>query len=211
MEELALQAVRKAKAKKAHLTVPATVDADIRTLCGVEMKAGDYELVDDADCQPCLRRKGNRAFISSAYFAQDAGVKLLEMSVQQAKARPGARREGSKVRRERSPGRHSREPAGPPSLRVVAADEPDPDAPSPAEQRKLGVDRLNPAGPGVYRSAEGVLVRVAKRKDGWRVSEVAFDGPSQVRAARDGMAVQVGDLEVRAGDGGALSVRVRSR
>lgn len=211
MEELALQAVRKPKAKKTHLTVPAAADVDIRTLCGVEMKAGDYELVDNADCQPCLRRKGNRAFISSAYFAQDAGVKLLEMSVQQAKARPGARREGSKVRRENSPGRPPKERGGPPSLRVVAADEPDPDAPSTAEQRKLGVDALNPAGPGVYRSGEGVLVRVTKRKDGWRVSEVVFDGPSQARASRDGMVVNVGDLEVRAGDGGRLTVRVRSR
>ncbi|MFY9615833.1 MAG: hypothetical protein WAT58_10595, partial [Candidatus Dormiibacterota bacterium] len=85
MEELALQAVRKAKAKKSHLTVPGSADIDIKTLCGVSMAAGDYEIIDGpADCQPCLRKKGNRAFISSAYFAQDAGSRLLELSLQRA-------------------------------------------------------------------------------------------------------------------------------
>ena len=56
--------------------MPASHRSDIRTLCGVEMKAGDYDAADGpADCQSCPRKKGNRAFISSAYFAQDAGTR----------------------------------------------------------------------------------------------------------------------------------------
>ena len=182
MQDLALQAVRKPKAKKTHLTVPARPDTDIRTLCGVEMKAGDYELVeDDADCQPCLRKKGNRAFISSAYFAGDAGARLLELSVKQAQA----------GRPQRKP-----PPAPPPRPRVVGRKERPEPGPTLEQLDDLGLRHLEPAGPQVYRSKAGVLVRLRQAGRDWEIAEVTFDGPARVTHSRRGTSVKLGDFEL---------------
>ena len=184
MEDLALQSVRKPKAKKTHLTVPAPDSADVRTLCGVEMKSGDYELVEgDADCQPCLRKRGNRAFISSAYFAQDAGTRLLEMSVAQARAGR------SKAKAKPRPA-----PASPPSKprREPAASQ----GPGQEQLSALGIERLEAAGSKVYRSPAGVLVRVQQDSRGWSIAEVTFDGPARVSRGRSGTTCRLGDLEL---------------
>ncbi|MDX6484214.1 MAG: hypothetical protein QOE95_1985 [Gaiellaceae bacterium] len=224
--KLALQAVRKHKAKKSHLTVPAKASADIATLCGVEMRAGDYDLVDEADCQPCLRKQGNEAFISSAYFAQDAGTRLLEMSLAQAKADRGDRPAKPARGVDRS---RKRPPASRPDLKVVPDLKPEgADAEKPARQparsspqrqvkssggptarelAALGLDDLRPDGPDVYRSDGGVMVRVERRGGTWRVAEVVLAGRTQVRKPASGrVAIEVADVTVRVGADGELTL-----
>jgi hypothetical protein len=212
-QELALASVRKPKAKKTHLTVPTAGDADIRTLCGVEMKAGDYEVVDTpADCQPCLRKRQNRAFISSAYFAQDAGSRLLEMSLEQARWRTGSKSKTGRVKATAAiPAKPAvlAEPAARAAGKAPTKVEAGGDQPSADELRALGLDRLSPAGPDVYRSPGGVLVKVARLGRDWRVTEVVFDGPSQLRSTRRGVSVRLGDLELEIAEPGA-GVRVSS-
>ena len=223
---LALQAVQKHRAKKAHLAVPAKATVDIKTLCGVDMKAGDYDLVDDADCQPCLRRQGNDAFISSAYFAQDAGTRLLEMSLEQAKAsrRDRAAKPRAAVDKGRKP-----PPASKPDLKVLPDPEPSRDRPGKAagssatpapratsqtsggptagELAALGLEDLRPDGHNVYRSDGGVMVRVEHRSGAWRVAEVVLAGRTQVRKPASGrVAVEVADVTVRVGTDGELTL-----
>jgi hypothetical protein len=235
MEDLALQSVRKPKAKKTHLTVPAAPDADVRTLCGVDMVAGTYEVVDEAaDCQPCLRRRGNRAFISSAYFAQDAGARLLEMSLEQSRkrhaggtaARAGARPKLSVVGDEApnppagggAASRVAKAPAQAPEPRAAAnrgkvakAPAPDREAPNDGELRRLGLDGLERVGAAVYRSPAGVLVRIHREQGGWQIAEVTHDGPVSLTARASGRTTTViGDVRLEEADGG-LRMKLTSR
>ena len=208
-QELAVQVVRKAKAKKSHLTVPASEKSDIRTLCGVEMKAGDYEVVaGEADCQPCLRKKGNRAFISSAYFAQDAGSRLLELSLEQAKQGRADRRPriGGKLRAGAKP----KTAAKPPSKRD-RPEPPDDDALSDDELRALGLEALKRVGLDVYQTPLGVLVRLHREGKGWRIAEVTFDGPSSLTArTSERNTMVIGDVRLEEA-GGALKLKLMSR
>ncbi|HEV3232950.1 MAG TPA: hypothetical protein VG329_00185 [Candidatus Dormibacteraeota bacterium] len=230
MEELALQAVRKAKAKKTHLTVPGSADTNIKTLCGVSMAAGEYEIIDGpADCQPCLRKKGNRAFISSAYFAQDAGSRLLEMSLARTMAgrRPAAsgRRPkltvvesgpdadeasasaGSEART--SQGKSStatdaaRAATGKPSAARPASAEPGAeDRLGEEELRRLGIASLKRVGPMVYQSPAGALVRLKRQGQQWRIAEVVFDGPTTLTFRSSGRAAYTtGDIGLEEVDG----------
>jgi hypothetical protein len=187
------------------------------------MKAGDYDLVDDADCQPCERRRKDTAFISSAYFAQDAGTRLLEMSLAQAKA--GRAERGAPPAK--AAGKPAKRPAAAkPDLKVLpdpparaadtatsgpraktAAKSRDADAPTARELAALGMDDLRPDGDGVYRSAGGVRVRVERRGGDWRIAEVVMPGRVQVRKpARGVVAVEVGDVTVRLDGEGNLSL-----
>ena len=155
-QELALEVVRKQKAKKSHLTVPASHRSDIRTLCGVEMKAGDYDAARrSADCQPCLRKKGNRAFISSAYFAQDAGSRLLELSLKQSTAGHARPKDRGRPAKRKAPAAAGREASRPEQTNL--------DAPSDEELHDLSLAQLKQVGPLVHESPAGVLVRVQKR------------------------------------------------
>ncbi len=203
-QDLALQVVRKPKAKKSHLTVPASKKSDIRTLYGVEIKAGDYDAADGpADCQPCLRKKGNRAFISSAYFARDAGSRLLELSLQQAKAaRPAGKARRTKKSR----------PA-PRARGATTSPDKDLDQPSTTEAAALRVNHLKLVGSGVYQSPAGVLVKLQRRGAAWRVAEVVFDGPGEVLARSSGRTnIRLGDVAVEQADGSTgVLVTLKSR
>jgi hypothetical protein len=84
---LELRQVQKGKSGRIHLAVPGKSDAPVRTLCNKVFEPGEYREVDDeADCQLCRRRRGNKALVSSAFFEGEMGSQLLEMSLQQAKA-----------------------------------------------------------------------------------------------------------------------------
>ncbi len=210
-QDLALQSVRKPKAKKTHLTVPADAASNIRTLCGVAMKAGEYEILDGpADCQPCLRKKDNRAFISSAYFAQDAGTRLLEMSLKAAKqdrdrrpAKPKAPTAATKAKA----------PKGTPAARAART------APTPEDEstltddelRALGIEALKRVGLDVYQSPLGVLVRLHRDGRVWRIAEVTFEGPSSLTARASGRnSYVIGDVRLE-GANGALRLKLTSR
>jgi len=84
---LDLDRVRKGKGR-IHLTAPGAGSSEVRTLCGQTFPPGAYQVVEDeADCSICQRRRKDPAIVSSAYFTGDAGSRLLELSLEQARER----------------------------------------------------------------------------------------------------------------------------
>jgi hypothetical protein len=84
---LELRQVQKGKSGRIHLAVPGSEGAAVHTLCNKLFEVGEYRVVDDqADCQLCRRRQGNKALVSSAFFEGQMGSQLLELSLEQARA-----------------------------------------------------------------------------------------------------------------------------
>jgi hypothetical protein len=178
-----LQKVRKRSTGRVHFTVRIPKDGPVRTLCNQTYKPGDYVPTDDdVDCRICLRRQGNEAVVSSAFFQEDLGEELLKLSLQQA--------------RERRP-----QPAGkaqakkkPPQLVVVPETEPEP----PKVLGELELAGLKRVSETVYLSQAGAIVRLRKAGGGWEVEEVAFNGPIQLQRRKDGsIELKLGDLRAR--------------
>jgi hypothetical protein len=178
---LELDRVRKGKGR-IHLTAPGAGSGEVRTLCGQTFPPGVYEVVEaDADCSFCLRRQNDPAIVSSAYFTGDAGSRLLELSLEQARQR-----------------REERESAPPPARRTAASAPPPapstpPKPPEPEVPSRLG--ELETAGmkkfsDNVYLAPGGAIVRL----DGDRVVEVVYEGKVQAERTRFGLRVRFGDL-----------------
>ena len=174
---------------------------DVTTLCGQTLGAGSFAAVDEtADCANCIRRSRDQARISGAFFAQEEGSELLRLSLEQARSRK-------------------------PDLRVVppnvpAAHEKDkpvvwPAAKAPAETTPERVGELvtrgfRPSGEGVWRSPEGVIVRMRRQRNEWRFAELVYEGAIVAARVDGGMRLKVGDVEL-APDGDGFEVRIKKK
>src|SRR3984893_8380661 len=112
---LELRQVQKGRSGRIHLAVPGRAEASVRTLCNKLFEAGEYRQVEDeADCQLCRKRRGNKALVSSAFFEGEMGSQLLEMSLEQAKAGRARRQAGNAAAGAESTGeRPAEDPASP--------------------------------------------------------------------------------------------------
>ena len=185
-----LESVRRKSGGRIHLTPRVPRSGPVTTLCGQTLGDGSYSAVDaEPDCANCIRRSKDQARISGAFFAQEEGSELLRLSLEQARERrpnlrvlpqPGAAREKPVVW-----------PAAKPPLETV-----------PDQLGELVARGFKPSGEGVWRSPQGVIVRMRKHGKEWRFDELVFEGPVLATRTQNGVKIKAGDVEVTpSGDG----------
>jgi hypothetical protein len=141
----------------------------------------------------CLKRSRDPSRISGAFFAQEEGSQLLQLSLEQARAR---RPEGRSTPASDKPVK--------PFLRVVP-----PSTPAvPDRMGELVTAGFKSAGEGLWRSPAGVLVRMRKQGRDWRFVELVFEGSMVATRQDDLIKLRAGDVEVRPMADG-FEVRVR--
>ena len=172
---------------------------EVTTLCGQTLGAGTFAAVDDpADCANCIRRSRDQARISGAFFAQEEGSELLRLSLEQARSRKPDLRVV---------------PASPAAARdkdkpvVWPAAKPPPET-TPERIGELVTRGFRPSGEGVWRSPEGVIVRMRRQRSEWRFAELVYEGAVVAARVEGGMRLKAGDVEV-APDGEGFEVRIR--
>ena len=178
---LQLERVQKISGGRVHLIPQVPGEGGVTTLCNQRFAAGTFrETEAEADCRNCLRRKDDPARISSAFFQSDAGGELLRLSLDQARQR----RQGW--------------PPAPPAAEEPPAAEPSP-APPPAPPRIPELRSRTPLRQtfeNVFVSPAGVILRLSR--DG-ALSEVAFNGPFDLRRRRGRAILRIGDVEIELG------------
>ena len=190
MHKIKLGSVRRKSGGRIHLTPRVPRSGPVATLCGQTLGEGSYAAVDaEPDCANCIRRSKDQARISGAFFAQEEGSELLRLSLEQARERrpnlrvlpqPGAAREKPVVW-----------PAAKPPLETV-----------PDQLGELVARGFKPSGEGVWRSPQGVIVRMRKHGKEWRFDELVFEGPVLATRTQNGVKIKAGDVEVTpSGDG----------
>lgn len=187
---LRLESVQRKTGGRIHLTPKVPRSGPVTTLCGKTLPAGSFVAVDrDADCANCLRRSRDPSRISGAFFEQEEGSQLLQLSLEQARARRPA----------------GKAPAsGKPIVRVL----PPPPPPVPDRIGELITAGFKSAGEGLWRSPAGALVKMRKQGKEWLFAEVVFEGSMVATRQNDGIKLRAGDVEVRPTAGG-FEVRVR--
>ena len=189
---LRLESVQRKTGGRIHLTPKVPRSGPVTTLCGQTLAAGTYTPVDrEADCTNCLRRSRDPSRISGAFFAQEEGSQLLQLSLEQARAR--------------KPTTKGSTSSGKPIVRVL----PSPPKPSiPDRVGELVTAGFKPSGEGLWRSPAGVLVRMRKQGQEWRFAELVFEGSIVATRVDGGIKMRAGDVDVRpTGDG--YEVRIR--
>ena len=196
IQQVRLESVRRKTGGRIHLTPRVPKSGPVTTLCGQTLAAGTYAPYDGiADCTNCQRRSTDQGRISGAFFAQEEGSELLRLSLEQARSRK-------------------------PDLRVL----PHPSEkekvvwPAPKPPPEVIPDRLGelvtrgfkPSGEGVWRSPQGVIVRMRKHGKDWRFAELVFEGSIVATRVEDGIKVKAGDVEVSPLDDG-LEVQIKKR
>jgi hypothetical protein len=185
-----LESVRRKSGGRIHLTPRVPKSGPVTTLCGQVLAAGSYAGVDaDADCANCIRRSRDAGRISSAFFEQEEGSELLRLSLEQARFRKPAPRPDTP-------------PAKPVSRPTVV-----PPPPTPEEVGELTTRGFKAAGNGVWRSPDGVVVRMGG-KGREQFAELVFEGPVVATRIEDGLKLRAGDVEVTFADG-EVQVRLR--
>jgi hypothetical protein len=150
----------------------------------------------DPDCANCIRRSKDPSRISGAFFAQEEGSELLRLSLEQARTRKPDLRV--------LPSPQSEKPVVWPAAPKAAPET------TPAEVGELVTRGFKPSGEGVWRSPEGVVVRMRKHGKEWRFAELVFEGEIIATRVDDGIRIRAGDVEVNpSGDG--LEVRIRKK
>lgn len=187
---LRLESVQRKTGGRIHLTPKVPRSGPITTLCGKTLPAGAFVAVDGAaDCVNCLRRSRDPSRISGAFFEQDEGSQLLQLSLDQARARRPA----------------GKTPLpGKPIVRVL----PPPPPPVPDRIGELLTSGFKSAGAGLWRSAAGVLVKMRKQGRDWVFAELVFEGSTVATRQGEAIKLRAGDVEVRPTAGG-FEVRVR--
>jgi hypothetical protein len=177
---LRLESVQRKTGGRIHLTPRVPRSGPVTTLCGQTLADGSFVGVErDADCTNCLRRSRDPSRISGAFFAQEEGSQLLQLSLEQARARRPA---------DKGPAA----PGKPPIVRVL------PTPPSiPDRYGELMTAGFKPAGEGLWRSPGGVLVRMRKQGRDWRFAELVFEGSVVATRQDGGIKVRAGDVEAR--------------
>jgi hypothetical protein len=161
-------------------------------LCGQTLAAGSYAgITTAADCANCIRRSHDASRISSAFFEQEEGSELLRLSLEQARFRKPAPREAP--------------PNAKPRARPVVVQAPA----APEQVGELLTSGFKAAGNGVWRSPEGVVVRMSG-KGRERFAELVFDGAIIATRLDDGLQLRAGDVEVTT-TGDDVQVRVKRR
>jgi len=187
---LRLESLQRKTGGRIHLTPKVPRSGPVTTLCGKTLPAGSFVNVDrDPDCVNCLRRSRDPSRISGAFFEQEEGSQLLQLSLEQARAR-------------RPAGKTS--PSGKPIVRVL----PPPPPAVPDRVGELVTSGFKSAGEGLWRSAAGVLVRMRKHARDWVFAELVFEGSTVATRQDGGIKIRAGDVEVRPTTGG-FEVRVR--
>jgi hypothetical protein len=176
---LRLESVQRKTGGRIHLTPRVPRSGPVTTLCGQTLAAGSFVAVErDADCTNCIRRSRDPSRISGAFFAQEEGSRLLQLSLEQARARRPANK---------APGAPAK-----PIVRVL------PTPPSiPDRAGELLTAGFKPAGEGLWRSPAGVLVRMRKQGRDWRFAELVFEGSVVATRQDGGIKLRAGDVEVR--------------
>src|SRR5260370_28630036 len=114
--KLRLESVRRKTGGRIHLTPRVPRSGPVTTLCGQTLAAGSFVAVErDADCTNCPPRSRDPSRISGAFFGQEEGSQLLQLSLEQARAR-------------RPSGKGPAAP-GQPIVRVLPAPPPTPERP----------------------------------------------------------------------------------
>jgi hypothetical protein len=175
----------------------------VTTLCGRTLEDGAYTAVDSpADCANCIRRSKDQARISGAFFAQEEGSELLRLSLEQARSRK------PDLRVLPRPGAEKDKPV------VWPAPKP-PEESIPDQLGELVTRGFKASGEGVWRSPQGVVVRMRKhgrpRSDGsldWRFAELVYEGTVMATRTDAGVRIRAGDVEVSpSGDGYEVAIR----
>ncbi len=72
----------------------------------------------------------------------------------------------------------------------------------PDQLGELVARGFKPSGGGVWRSPQGVIVRMRKHGKEWRFDELVFEGPVLATRTQNGVKIKAGDVEVTpSGDG----------
>ncbi|HEY3585624.1 MAG TPA: hypothetical protein VGK85_00660 [Myxococcaceae bacterium] len=198
--QLTLEAVRRRSGGRIHLTPRVPKSGPVTTLCGQTLAEGTYTSVEaPPDCSICLRRSNDQARVSGAFFAQDEGSEVLRLSLEQAKGRKSGRPDLRVVQREDEPV-HDKPvvwPAAKPPVETV-----------PERAGELATRGFKPSGEGVWRSPEGVIVRMRKHGKSWRFAELVFEGSVLATRSDGGITLRAGDVEV-VPDGDGYEVRIK--
>jgi len=169
----------------------------VTTLCGQTLDAGSFGAVDsEPDCANCIRRSHDQARISGAFFAQEEGSELLRLSLEHARRRKPDRRGLPHPSEKEKP--------------VVWPAAKAPPETTPERVGELVTRGFKPSGEGVWRSPQGVIVRMRRHGRDWRFAEVVFEGEVVATRTEDGLRLKAGDVEVVPEDGG-FEVRLRKK
>jgi len=190
VHKIKLESVRRKSGGRIHLTPRVPRSGPVTTLCGQTLGDGSYAAVDaEPDCANCIRRSKDRARISGAFFAQEEGSELLRLSLEQARERR------PNLRVLPQPGAAKERPV------VWPAAKPPPET-VPDQLGELVARGFKPSGEGVWRSPQGVIVRMRKHGKEWRFDELVFEGPVLATRTQNGVKIKAGDVEVTpSGDG----------
>ena len=201
MYQVRLESVRRKSGGRIHLTPRVPRSGPVATLCGQTLEDGTFAGVDTpADCTNCIRRSKDQARISGAFFAQEEGSELLRLSLEQARSRK------PELRVLPHPAAEKEKPV------VWPAAKPPPET-TPDRVGELVTRGFKPSGEGVWRSPQGVVVRMKRHgRSDWRFAELVFEGSVIATRVEDGMRIRAGDVEVSPdGEGVEVTVKKSSR
>ena len=198
MHKIRLESVRRKSGGRIHLTPKVPRSGPVTTLCGQTLADGSFSPVDaEADCANCIRRSQDQARISGAFFAQEEGSELLRLSLEQARARR------PDLRVLPHPAAEKEKPV------VWPAAKPPPET-VPEQVGELITRGFKPSGEGVWRSPQGVIIRMRKHGKEWRFVELVFEGPVLATRVEGGIRIKAGDVEVSPTDQG-FEIQVKKR
>ena len=198
MQKVHLESVRRKSGGRIHLTPRVPKVGPVTTLCGQTLGEGTYTAVGvDPDCANCVRRSHDQARISGAFFAQEEGSELLRLSLEQAKTRK------PDLRVLPTPPAIKEKPV------VWPATKP-PQETVPDQLGELVTRGFKPSGEGVWRSPQGVIVRLRRHGKEWRFAELVFEGEVVATRGEDGLRLKAGDVELAPTDDG-FEVRLRKK
>jgi hypothetical protein len=198
VHKIRLESVRRKSGGRIHLTPKVPGSGPVTTLCGQTLADGSYSGVDaEADCANCIRRSQDQARISGAFFAQEEGSELLRLSLEQARSRR------PDLRVLPHPAAEKEKPV------VWPAAKPPPET-VPEQVGELVTRGFKPSGEGVWRSPQGVIVRMRKHGKEWRFAELVFEGSVLATRVEDGIRIKAGDVEVSPTDEG-FEIQVKKR
>jgi len=198
VQKVHLESVRRKSGGRIHLTPRVPRVGPVTTLCGQTLDDGTYTAVGaEPDCANCVRRSHDQARISGAFFAQEEGSELLRLSLEQAKTRK------PDLRVLPTPPAIKEKPV------VWPATKP-PQETVPDQVGELVTRGFKPSGEGVWRSPQGVIVRLRRRGKEWRFAELVFEGEVVATRGEDGLRLKAGDVDLAPTDDG-FEVRLRKK
>jgi len=198
VQKVHLESVRRKSGGRIHLTPRVPRVGPVTTLCGQTLDDGTYTAVGaEPDCANCVRRSHDQARISGAFFAQEEGSELLRLSLEQAKTRK------PDLRVLPTPPAIKEKPV------VWPATKP-PQETVPDQVGELVTRGFKPSGDGVWRSPQGVIVRLRRHGKEWRFAELVFEGEVVATRGEDGLRLKAGDVDLAPTDDG-FEVRLRKK